>query len=194
MTIFGKHTVGETRDLIRATEFRVNQDLKQFEAVRRLRTKPQTAAQNQLDTDMGKFVRRWTDVRDTQTDSLTGLMLKNPNVFTTVLPAESEYKAVDAAVRITDPRLINIQQRLDVEAATLGLPGVDLSATPAFDSTDTDFNAMKRLDKVIAAAGNPLGKPGGTDSVARSPLGMIVIGGIVTGVVVVGLYIKKTLF
>ena len=193
MTILGRHTVAETRDLIRATEFRVNQDVRQWNLVRARRSGPKTQTQNTLDSDFAKFIDRWTNVRDTQTLAMLASVRANPGGAPFSLPAEDQFVAIDNATRRTNPRLGDIQQRLDLEASTLGLPGVDLSATPAQNSPDADFAALGKLDQAIAAAGNPLGKPGGSDSVATSPIGLVVIGGVALAGLVGVLYVKKNL-
>jgi len=193
MTILGRHTVAETRDLIRATEFRVNQNLKYWESIRARRTGARTPDQTLLDSDIAKFVDRWTTVRDTQTLAMLASVLANPGVAPFILPAEDQFVAIDNATRRTNPRLGDIQGRLEKEAATVGLPGVDLSATPAQNSPDADFAALGKLDQAIAAIGNPLGKPGGSDSVATSPIGLVVIGGVALAGLVGVLYVKKNL-
>lgn len=193
MTILGRHTVAETRDLIRATEFRVNQNLKQWEAIKKRRAPQVTLAQNRLDSDIAKFVDRWTSVRDTQTLAMLAAVLANPGVAIFILPAEDQYVAIDNATRRTDPRLKVIESGIDQEASTLGLIPTDLSGTPAQNSPDADFAALGKLDQAIAAAGNPLGKPGGSDSVATSPLGLLAIGGVALAGVVGVLYVRKNL-
>ena len=193
MTILGKHTVAETRDLVRATEFRVNKDLKQWEAVKKRRAPQLTMGQSRLDSDIAKFVTRWTDVRDTQTLAMLASVLANPGVAPFILPAEDQFVAISNARSRTEPRLVTIESGIDQEASTLGLPPTDLSAAPPQNSPDADFVALQKLDQAIAAAGNPLGKPGGSDSVATSPLGLLAIGGVALVGVVGVLYVRKNL-
>jgi hypothetical protein len=194
MTILGQHTVSETRDLIRACEFRLNKYLQQYQRIQSTRLNPPTAEQRKLDDDVVAFVREWTNTRDRETLVMTAAMLANPSVMPFVLPAEKSYKAVDAVFRERIPHFKDIQQRIDAEAVTLQMPPPDLTAIPPQDSPDADFVALKKLDEAIAAAGNPLGKPGGTDSAAKSPLGMILIGGAVIAAVGGALYVKKVVF
>ncbi len=197
MTILGQHTVAETRDLIRASNFRVNKNLQQLQRVQSFRLRPPTAEnfekQQRLDADMTAFVKKWTDVRDKETLFMLASMMANPALAPFVMPAESSYKAIDGAFRVDIPHFKDIEQRIDAEARLLGLPATDLSGIPPQNSPDADFAALQKLDGAIAAAGNPLGKPGGTDSVASSPLGLLLIGGAV--VVGIGgiLYVKAIL-
>lgn len=193
MTILGQHTVAETRDLIRSQQFRINKNDQQWVRIRSQRLAPPTAAQTLLDDQWIQFMKVWTDERDKQTLLMTAAMLANPSVAPFILPAESNFKAINDVLTVRVPHLKELEQKIDAEAASLALPPTDLSGQPAQNSPDADFAALRKLDAAIAAAGNPLGKPGGTDSVAKSPLGLILIGGAVLAVIGGGLYIKTTL-
>ncbi len=179
MTILGQHTIAETRDLIRFNEFRINKYLNRLQQLQMRRLQPISVEQQQLDNDMTIFVKRWVDVRDKNTLAMAAGMAANPGVVPEILPAESNFVAINKATSIDNPRFITIEQRVDAESAAAGLAEVDLSASPGQNSPDADFLAMRKLDAAIAAAGNPLGKPGGTDSVITSPLGLILIGGVI---------------
>ncbi len=190
MTILGQHTIAETRDLIRSVEFRVNKYLTRLQQLQMRRLQPTTAEQQQLDSDMTTFVKRWVDVRDTNTLAMAAGMAANPGVIPDILPAESNWVAIQKAFAGDEPRLIDLQNRIDIESNGQGFVPVDLSTIPGQNSPDVDFLAMRKLDAAIAAAGNPLGKPGGTDSVLTSPLGLILI--VTTLLVAVGgvVYVK----
>lgn len=160
MTILGQHTVAETRDLMRATEFRVNKNIQQLQKVQSHRLQPITAEQKQLDNDVRKFVEHWVDVRDKQTLLMAAAVASNPNVNIAILPAEPNFVAIDNAARRDEPRLMDIQGRIEAEAAEQGLAHVDFSAQPTQDSPDADFAALKKLDAAIAKVGlPPAGKP-----------------------------------
>ncbi len=192
MTILGQHTVAETRDLMRALQFRINRIDEQWFKIQELR-RGKTEAQERIDADWISFQRVWTDTRDKQA-MLLGLSIgSNPNVHPAVLPAEPNYKAIIDVVQVRIPHLKDMEQRIDAEAAALQLPPTDLSGIPPQNSPDVDMRALAKLDAAIAAAGNPLGKPGGTDSVAKSPLGMILIGGAVIATLGGILYAKTVL-
>ncbi len=193
MTILGQHTVAETRDHIRSQQFRINKIDEQYMKVRAQRLAPPSPAQQLLDSDWIAFQKAWTDTRDKAIFFMTASVVANPNVAPFILPAEGSYKEVNAVLHERIPHLKDMEQRVDAEAAALNLKPTDLSGIPSQDSPDADFAAIKKLDAAIAAAGNPLGKPGGTDSVAKSPLGLILIGGAVLAVVAGGLYVKTTL-
>lgn len=194
MTILGQHTVAETRDLIRAQQFRINKNDKQWMRIRTQRLSPPTAEQKLLDDDWIAFMRVWTDTRDKQTLLLAASIAVNPNVSPVILPAETNFKAINEVLHVRVPHLKDMEQRIEVQAHELGLPPVDLSGMPAQNSPDADFAALKKLDAAIGAAGNPLGKPGGNDSVAKSPLGMILIGAAALTVVGGVIYVKKVVF
>lgn len=193
MTILGQHTVAETRDLIRSLQFRINKIDQQWSRVRQQRLAPPSQGQQLLDDDWIAFLKVWTDTRDKQTVIMTAAVLANPSVAPFVLPAESSYKAIDDVTRVRIPHLKDMEQRIAAEAMALDIPATDLSQQPGQNSPDADFAAIKKLDAAIAAAGNPLGKPGGTDSIAKSPLGLIIIGGSILAVIGGGLYVKTTL-
>lgn len=190
MTILGQHTIAETRDLIRSLQFRITKNDQQLSKVQQQRLAPPTATQVALDNDWVAFIRVWTDERDKNTLAMAAGMAANPGVAPFVLPAESNFKAITNVTQARVPHLGELQQRISAEAAALSLPPVDLTGTPPQDSPDADFQALRKLDAAIGALGNPLGKPGGTDSVAKSPLGLILIGGAVLAGVVGILYVK----
>jgi hypothetical protein len=179
MTILGQHTVSETRDLIRATEFRVNKLVQLLQRIQTQRANPPTDEQLKLDDDMAKFVRKWIDVRDTQTIIMAAAVTANPSVHPVILPAEKQFVAiVEVSTRNpnTDLRLISLQNRVDTAAEKLGLAKVDLSQTPSQNSPDADFLALKKLDAAIKSGEETAKK------VVKSNTGLI-IGAVVAGVV-----------
>jgi hypothetical protein len=193
MTILGQHTVAETRDFLRSTNYRVNAIVNQWEAVRKRRVPPNTPEQTALDTKVVAFVRRWTNVRDQQTALLAASMLSNPMVSPSVLPAEVNFVAVTNAVQRTDPRLIEVQGEVNAEAVSLALPALDLSKNPPQDSPDLDFGTLKVLDNAIAH-GEAAAKAAGTGVVnaAKSNTGLIVLGTLAVvggGIVAVKVYL-----
>jgi hypothetical protein len=190
MTILGQHTVAETRDLIRAQEFRINKNVQQLQRIQARRLSPPTAAQLDLDTQMGAFLKEWTNTRDKETLFMTASVVSNPLIPAAAMPAESSYKAIIHVLHERIPHFKEIEQHVDAEARSIGLPPTDLSGIPGQNSPDVDFVALGKLDAAIAATGNPLGKPGGTDSIAKSPLGLIFIGGAILAVIGGGLYVK----
>lgn len=193
MTILGQHTVAETRDLIRSLQFRINKIDQQWQKVRSQRMNPPSPEQQRTDDDWLSFLRVWTDTRDKQTIAMTAGIVASPAVHPSVLPAEQSWKAIDDVTRVRIPHLKDIDQRIAAEAMALSLPPIDLSQQPGQNAPDADFAALTKLDAAIAATGNPLGKPGGTDSIAKSPLGLIVIGGAIIAVIGGGLYVKTVM-
>ncbi len=151
MTLFGKHTVAETRDLIRASDFRINKVIKQYEKVLASRVGPKTSLQSRLDSDMSAFVNRWIDVRDNTTLKLAFIVMTHP-VPTEILTCEPEFVDVTNAVSRTEPRLMDVQQRVENEAAILALPPVNFEGLPSQNSTDVDFAALRKLDAEITKA------------------------------------------
>jgi hypothetical protein len=181
MTILGMHTVMETVDLIRATEFRVKQVMEQWRKVKLKRLNPPTAAQVQLDKDVDAFINRWTSARDAASLEMLAITTATPLVPMEVLPAEIQFANVDNATRRDSPRLGDIQNRLDIEAKALGLKAIDLSATPSQNSADLDFQAFKGLDAAIKS-----GEKAVKDA-AKSNAGLLIGAGLlgVLGIVVV---------
>ena len=190
MTILGQHTIAETRDLIRALQFRITKLDQQLSRVRSQRLSPPTADQQNLDDAWTSFLRVWTDSRDKNTLAMAAGMAANPGVADFVLPAESNFQDITNVVQVRVPHLAELQQNIEAQASALQIAPVDLSGVPPQNSPDADFAALGKLDAAIAAVGNPLGKPGGTDSVAKSPLGLILIGGAVIAGIGGVLYIK----
>jgi len=149
MTILGQHTVAETRDLIRSVEYRANKLVSKLRKIQSLRVPPLSDAQKELDADAFNFMRRWTDTRDANTLMMTASVIANPFVPTSVLTAEGNWNAIDKASRITPPRLMDIQNRIEMEGAGLGLAPITLEM-PSQNSPDADFTALKTLDAAIA--------------------------------------------
>jgi hypothetical protein len=197
MTILGQHTINETRDLIRALQYRITKlDQQAFRNQMNRSGQPSESQLNfmmTLDKDWADFLKAWTTVRDSEVDRMVIASSLQPLVSNDVLPAEASFKAITDVVQSREPHLADLNQRIDKEAVALGFQPTDLSGMPAQDSPDADFAALKKLDKAAAAAGNPLGKPGGTDSVAKSPLGMMLIGGAILAAVGGVLYVKTVL-
>jgi len=187
MTILGQHTIAETRDLIRTLEFRINKNLRQYELIRSLRMLPKTRVQADLDRDVAAFANRWIIVRDRQTLLMAASIVSNPKVSPLIIPAETNFQAIDKATRLDNPRLIEIQQRINAEAIDLSLPAVDLKGIPPQGSPDADFVALKKLDAAIAA-GEETAKRATTEigKAAKSNVGLLVGLGVVgvLGVVV----------
>jgi hypothetical protein len=181
MTILSQHTVTETRDLIRATEFRVNKLAAQLERVTAARgSVPASSEQLALTRDFASFVRRWTDVRDKQL-ALMGLSIAtNPNVHPAILPAEPNFQAIVNVSTREEPRLIDLQGRITAEGNLAGVPPVDLSQIPPQNSPDADFLALKKLDEAIKAAEER------AKGAATSKTGLLVIGGVVAALGVAG--------
>lgn len=152
MTILGQHTVAEARDLLRATEFRVNKNIQQLDKVRAARPRqPSSPEQVRLDADMSIFVKRWVETRDKQALLLAASIASNPMVSPSVLPAETNYVAIVKASTRDDPRLVFIEQRIDVEAKQLNLAPTNLAGMPSQNSPDADFAGLRKLDAAIAA-------------------------------------------
>lgn len=149
--ILGQHTVAETRDAIRAAEARFNIISRQWENVRKRRAQqPLSPAQVQLDSDVFRYGQRWVDVRDRQTLLLAAAIASNPLVSPIVLPAEVNWTAIQNATIRDEPRLGDIQNRVDLEAVPLGIPVSDQSNLPPQNSPDADFAALHVLDAAIA--------------------------------------------
>lgn len=153
MTILGNHTVGETRDFIRAAEYRINKNVQQWQRIKSFRLRPPTAVeladQNQTDTQMDAFLKNWTTVRDRETLLMTASMISSPLAPTSIVPAESSYKAVTGALQVRVPHFKEIEQHIDAEAARLELTPTDLKGIPSQNTTDVDFAALRKLDAAI---------------------------------------------
>jgi len=184
MTILGNHTVGETRDFIRAAEYRINKNVQQWQRIKSFRLRPPTAAeftdQEQTDREMEAFLKNWTSVRDRETLLMTASMIAAGLAPTSVVPAESSFKAVTGALQVREPHFKEIEQHIDAEAARLGLTPTDLKGIPSQNTADVDFAALRKLDAAIKEGEDAAKKANeAVGKAAKSNVGLMVGGAIV---------------
>lgn len=184
MTILGNHTVGETRDFIRAAEYRINKNVQQWQRIKSFRLRPPTAAedaqQTVTDREMDAFLKNWTTVRDRETLVMTATMIGAGLAPASVVPAESSFKAVTGALQVRVPHFKEIEMNIDAEAARLGLPPTDLKGTPSQNTTDVDFAALRKLDAAIKDGEEAAKKANkAVGEAAKSNVGLMVGGAIV---------------
>jgi len=188
MTILGKHTITETRDLIRSLQFRVSNAMNQQNKVILARSGPPTEKQMQTELDLKILVPRWNKVRDDETQKLTLLSVTNPLAPADMIACEDSWVAVNKAVAVDFPRLITIEQQLDVQSKALDIPPIDFSKIPPQNAPDLDFAALKKLDKAIADGEKAAKEAGGAvKEAAKSNVGLLIGAGLVgvVGIVVV---------
>ncbi len=182
MTILGKHTIAETRDLIAATDYRVMQMDRTIEAVRTKRpVGPYTAEETSLENDYGAFKERWAKCKGDALFDLRMLSISNPLAPEDMQSAEAIYKRVDDCVRVTNPRLVTIQQRIDSLAVARGVTPIDLSKMGSFfQSGDVDFDGLKKIDAGIKAGEDAASKT------VKSNTALYVAGGAIGALVLIG--------
>lgn len=175
MTVLGKHTIAETRDLMRSLQFRINACLDQQNKILMARSGPPTEKQFQTEQDLKTLVLRWNKVRDEETRKLTILSLGAPLVPAHMQPSEDSYVAVNKAVAVDFPRLITVQQQLDVQSRELEIPELNFDKIPPQDSPDMDFAALKKLDSAIAEGEKQAKAAAGTvKEAAKSNVGLMI--------------------
>jgi hypothetical protein len=171
MTVLGKHTIADVRDLATAVEFRIK-------AVYRLMGTNPVKVSDTLLKRTNVVVARWRAVKDDVIKSVTLQSLAAPLVLASLQTAEPEYQRLESA-RVTQVNGDNIKSVTDAMEQAVGAP-IDESDKPQglFDS-DPDFATLRTLDKTIAsgeAAAAAAKKAGG--EAATSKTGIVLIGGL----------------
>jgi hypothetical protein len=171
MTILGKHTITDVRDLATAVEFRIK-------AVYRLMATNPAKVPDSLLKRTNTVVARWRAVKDDVIKSVTLQSLAAPLVSASIQAAEPEYQRLESA-RVTQVNGDNIKSVTDAMEQAVGAP-IDESDKPQglFDS-DPDFATLRVLDKTIASgeAAAASAKKAAA-SAATSNTGIIIIGGL----------------
>ena len=171
MTVLGKHTIADVRDLATAVEFRIK-------AVYRLMATNPAKVPDDLLKRANVVVARWRAVKDDVIKSVTLQSLAAPLVSASLQTAEPEYQRLDSA-RAAQVNGDNIKSITEKMEQAVGAP-IDDSDKPKdlFDS-DPDFATLRVLDKTIASgeAAAASAKKAAV-SAATSNTGIIIIGGL----------------
>lgn len=188
MTILGRHTVNEARDLLAAADYRFRETFKAFDA---LKDKPAD-----LTTDVGNLARTWKSERVniildltklTTTAQLAAGMIP---VSADIIPAEDDYQKILSFVQYGENTKGSLQ---DVTHRIEKLSGKQIlyPNQPKQDSPDLDLETYKDLDSAIKQGEDAASK--GVDKlekVAENKWPWI-IGGTVAATLVGMHYLKK---
>lgn len=154
MTILGKHTMTETRELISVIEYRYQQTDKAvaaaIEKVRKAIAEKQpydVAAATDLDYDWSKLAKRWEKERDEVASSLRMKAISLLTVPANLIATEEEWQRVLPYVQAdgwTKGTWLNIRSRLQ----KLGVE-IDLKDEPRQGAKDWDIDSLRNLDTAI---------------------------------------------
>jgi hypothetical protein len=179
MTVLGKHTIADARDLATSVEFRIK-------AIHRLMaTKPGNVPLS-LIKRLNVVVARWRAVSDDVVNRLTLLSLSAPLVAASIQPAEPEYQRLESA-RVTQVNGDNIAAMTTEMERAVGAPIDERDKPTGLFESDPDFAALRKLDSTIKS-GEKLAKDvkDKGEEAATSKTGIIIIGGLLAvGAVVV---------
>lgn len=170
MTILGKHTITETRELITNVQYRVNDVSRTFDSL----TDSQLASDSTLKEDWAKWLASWKTQRATAEDMLRGFKLASPLVSEDNIPAESAFEKILKTVnsnypdRYSDKDLPGLQIRIQ-KIKPIDWKEVDKSRT---DAPDADLKAFQKVDATIKS-GEQQAKDFVKDNWGKIALGVI---------------------
>lgn len=139
MTILGKHTVDETRHLIRLADFRVDGVNKELIPA----LKDPTAETVKALRDWNAFETKWEQVHHHVVETLLGQKISNPLVPENVLPSETEFKQVSDIL----DELTGFIRRF----GNLTGKAINRDGEPPPDQVDPDLKAFQAVDEKIKA-------------------------------------------
>lgn len=154
MTVLGKHTMQETRELISVIEYRYQQTDKAVaiavEKVRKAIAEKQPydeKAATDLDYDWSKLAKRWDKERDEVASSLRMKAISLMTVPANLIATEEEWQRVLPYVQAdgwTKGTWLDIRDRL----RKLGVE-IDLKDEPRQGAKDWDIESLRTLDTAI---------------------------------------------
>lgn len=156
MTILGKHTVAELRELITDKDFSIKQTLALYSSFNTPWKSSAEHAEWKKDWDI--FFDRYSKARSTAKQKMFIITAANPLVGPTVMPAETEWQLVKHAITVSGQGdyvkgdLPDLQHRLE----TASNRSIDYSGRPGYTASDLDMVAYKQADgsiKIIEKGG-----------------------------------------
>lgn len=188
MTILGKHTITETRDLMRTIQFRADKNDEVFKSIR-----PNSSPEYiDLKTDWSNWLNQWSQARDRAATELVELSIGQPLVPADVITAENQYQRIEKGAQVDNGKKNDRTDMMQLMIRTEQMSGTtfDEKNAPAPTDFDPDLIAFKKVDQAIKsgeAAAAEIKK--GATSAAKSNLGLV-IGGAV-GVFLLGGIVAK---
>ena len=171
MTVLGKHTIADARDLATTVEFRLK-------AIDRLIAGNPTKVPDSMLKRYQAVKTRWRTVSDSVATHLTILSISAPLVTASLQPAEEDYQKLESA-RVTQVNGDNIKFMTDEIERVVGAPIDERDKPQGLFESDPDFAALRKLDSTIAsgeAAAAAAKKTAG--EAASSKTGIMLIGGL----------------
>ena len=182
MTILGKHTINEARDLLAVADYRFKETFRAFDAL--------TIKPADLTTDVGNLARKWRDERLTIAADLLALTLKSFPVPADLVSADDDYNKILSFIHggeWTKGTLQDITHRIE----KLSGKQILYPNQPKQNSSDVDIEIFKDLDSAIKqgeAASAAASKKVGEIAENKWPW---IIGGTIAATLVGVAYLKK---
>lgn len=193
MTILGKHTVSELKELLDAKDYQIRQVDEKAKSIF-------SHLDQDWQNDWSMFLDRWKLARGKANSMITKTLLANSFVGPTVMPAEDEYQAVLHALTHTTGT-VQKGDFQDLSNRVDAISKIDFSKTPQPNALDLDLAGFKNADstkKAIdeaarQAAEGAKAAAGGAKDFLGSNTGLIVAGGagiVLTAATIIALKMK----
>ena len=193
MTILGKHTIVETRDLMRTIQFRADKNDEVFKSIR-----PNNSPEYMdLKVDWFNWLNQWKQARDTVADDLVMLSIGQPLVPADVITSEPQYQKIEKGAQVDNGKKHDKTDMMQLMIRTEQLSGTtfDEKNAPAPTNFDPDLIAFKKVDQAIKT-GEAAAKEAKANvaSAAKSNVGLIIGAGIavfLAGGIVAKVYLPR---
>lgn len=185
MTILGKHTLAEVKDLVADYDYKIIQTTKLYQQFAPNWTN--TDERKEWEAEWSLFNQKYSKVRTTAKEKIAAALAANAAVGPSVIPAEDLWQQIRDVV--ADGRAWTTGDYPDLRDRLQNASGkaIDLTGRPTYDATDIDFSAYN-VSNTAAKGVEAVGKA--AKDAAKSNVGLIVGGAIATGVGL-AIYIKR---
>lgn len=196
MTILGKHTIAEIRDLMATIDFRVKAVFNLIAKVNGAQgafTPGHPGVTSETVAKWNVWLNNWRNVENEVANLLTAIMISNPLVSASNFPAEDQWTKIRCAINkscddsFNDPgdMMSNIL-RIQNEAGEK----IDERNHPQPDAGDPDFSAFLKVDGAIRAGEKAKSEAEkAAKGAATSNIGIAVIG---AAIVIGGAYVATS--
>lgn len=178
MTVLGKHTMQETRDLMATIEFRIKKNQEVMDKI------PASPDKTALDRDWQAFLARWAINRDEVADKLLVLRIGQPVAPASVIVAEKEFEQIRITAEFGPDRVSRTNNFMSIMIRAEQLSGITFSEkeAPAPEGFDPDLAAFKKVDSAIKSGEQAAAEAkAAAAKAAKSNMGMLIVGGIAAG-------------
>lgn len=185
MTILGKHTLAEVKDLVSDYDYKIMQTTKLYQSFAPSWNNPDE--RKEWESEWALFTQKYSKVRATAKEKIAAALAANAAVGPDVIPAEDLWNQVRDVV--ADGRAWTTGDYPDLRDRLQNASGknVDLSGRPSYSAADIDFgayNVSNTAAKGVEAAGKA------AKDAAKSNTGLIVGGAVAAGVGL-AIYLKR---